>query len=620
MASFTALSARVSALVAGTQPSAPVGDPLVLTSTLNSSIANKLDRTGDGSLLTGVVKSVGGVAKSNLTLDDIGAAPALVRRYNTIDRPVTAVAKEVVITPADLGVAGDASTDAAPALQTAFDYYAARGGARIRLPGAYLIDTNVYAKNSITIAGDTGLHGMIARFLKTDAERAKTFSETGAIHRDNPYSDVQRIYTDPNAFANRLVVNPSATVSLGTGSGIDGLMIIRKGFSSIPQGGSTPSNTGSEAYSGVAITGKGDGVTIEDIFAVGFDHVFKSDGFQQIRTARIMFDCLNGFWVNDAQDVCLYDAWHGFPWATIGSGTAYLTRPGYVGRVSNSVDWSVWSRCFGYGYKTAYVVENSQSARFLDCSADSVPNSSVADVQVMQSAFTITNSDHCRIVGGHVSGGALHMVDMNIAEYGRLQHHVSVVGLCGATLTGAAYNVQSGSLSVVGGHVANAPILIKTLLPTSRVLLSGIATRQITDVPFDVADTSQLQFENIDFGDWLETKSLFRKTPLSGDRAIIYGRETVSISGILSAGWRQGRVATLTVTGPADGSGSNGYMAGAYPGRRVRLYAANSFTLYGGDTGGMGFAFAAGGSSLAVPAGSWVEFEHDGSVWRQVKL
>jgi hypothetical protein len=78
MASFTALSTRVAALVAGTQPSAPASDPVVLTSVFNTGIANKADKSD----LTGLSQSTStAIANANQAisgkLDSTGSASGL---------------------------------------------------------------------------------------------------------------------------------------------------------------------------------------------------------------------------------------------------------------------------------------------------------------------------------------------------------------------------------------------------------------------------------------------------------------------------------------------------------------------------------------------------------------
>ncbi|TXN64988.1 hypothetical protein [Methylobacterium sp. WL6] len=508
--------------------------------------------------------------------------------------------------------------DGAPKLQTAANGLAAGGGGPFRLIGRMPIDTPLVLKNNTTLESDLGAQAIMGRVLNTAALRAKQWGEGGAVKRNIFYADVERIYTDPTLLNAALVISPTASVTLGPGCKTRGVIAMRKGLPSMaPDANPTgPGNTGSETYAGTAFIGAGDGVQFDEMMVLGFEHALRMDGFQSLRSHRVLVDCLNGLDINDCNDIGDVRGWHGFPWLTIMSGTPYLTRPGWFVRSRNSVDFMMFSEMFAYGFKTPYISDNAQSTQWLNCCADSVAQQAIADIQV-QTVFTVKgDSDHVRIIGGHTAS-AQTLLDVELDEYGDLHKHVSIVGHIAGTLTGPAYLVRRGDLEVTGGKIVGGPVVLKTLSPTSRVTIGGgFGFRQITDVPFDLADTTQLQLGAVNFGDWPNSKSPFRKTPLAGDRAITFGRPRIPIT-TLSAPWGH---STFTVTGPADGSGGNGNMLGGYPERRVRLYAAVPFTLYGGDTAGMGFRLIGGAGSLAVPAGTWVEFEYDDAAWQQVRL
>lgn len=185
-----------------------------------------------------------------------------------------------------------------------------------------------------------------------------------------------------------LYVNPSATITLGNGSGIHDCVVFRKGI----QFGITSAQVAS-TFLGTAITLR-DGTwdhSIRGCVIGGFNQAIasqSSSGSQQCNRTKVsdtMIDCLNGIRIYNAFDVPILDNVEGWPFITYASApetnSAQLLRSGTFVWLHGVNDWSKVNAPFNFGCKIGFRLTDCQSVTVLcggsDYPAQSVPDGSV---------------------------------------------------------------------------------------------------------------------------------------------------------------------------------------------------------------------------------------------------
>lgn len=245
----------------------------------------------------------------------------------------------------DFGAVGDGITDDTSAFQKAIKHVRLRGGGTVRYSGRYLIDNNLYVEDYVSLVG-------------------------GIDNADELLDGVR----DYDSKGSLLIINPSATVYIQSGASVARGVAIRKGLN-LPFTSLADASAGVAAFSGTAFTGQGAGVSLHNMFVLGFQWVYRSNNLERPRIQKVYGDCTNGIEIAacyDIADVTENEMW---PYTTTHqswTNGAINKRSGVAFRYANVGDWNRFTRCFCYGYEGGFQVDSCDNVILINCGTDHV--------------------------------------------------------------------------------------------------------------------------------------------------------------------------------------------------------------------------------------------------------
>jgi len=159
-----------------------------------------------------------------------------------------------------------------------------------------------------------------------------------------------------------LIVNSSVTITMQSGSTVQGVLFYRKGMA-FPA-------TSSSAFAGTCLTNGGDDVAIFQCMFLGFDMAFSSvgigaAGLNRIRIENVNMDCQNGIYIENCLDNPYLAFIHSWPFATIAASesnpTTWYQRTGVAYHFKDVADWLNVVSCFDYNHDVGFKLENVNS-------------------------------------------------------------------------------------------------------------------------------------------------------------------------------------------------------------------------------------------------------------------
>ena len=407
-----------------------------------------------GSMMSNVTGPTGSIGPTGFT-GPTGTAGITTVEYNAggsgaIDRSINDKLKDI-INVTDFGAVGDGLTDDTQAFIDAMNFI---GTGTIYFNKKHLIDSNLTVPPAITLKGAYEFPGIATHNLMA------------------PYGNMSA-----------LIINPTATIYLGGGSGITGALLYRKGMI-FPENDAT-------AFSGTAVTAQGDDCFLNHCMVLGFNKVYYSTGFQRPILHTVKFDCIHGIDIHACFDVGYITECHGWPFAVIGSGSSQFKRSGTAYHFSNGFDWGKVTNCFSYAYLVGLWIHSCGAMTVTGCGFDSTGNypgqlGVFIDGTSQDNRFTLCQA------AAQESGYVLN------TSAGFNTHFLN----CDSwACTDNGMVIMSGDVVVVGGIHRNTTTGIAITNSTSHVSVDDVTFSGLTYLPFNVmAPNTNIHIGNNHYG------------------------------------------------------------------------------------------------------------------------
>lgn len=230
------------------------------------------------------------------------------------------------------GLAGD---NDAPAITAALTMAASAPNGVVLLDGKFYINEPITVPAGVTLMG-LGRAGEIVSKYPQDPNGSNYISSLGSV-----------IYCGPNG-----------GILLKARTALRQVNLIRDFCQTFKPVGTDIQAFVSSNYAGTAVQLDFDGydVTIEDVFAIGFNLGFKTYGQsanERINITRFYVDAINGFDISDIADVSHFRDLHCWGYWTNHQGfTNEGYRSGIAFNLHDRIDACMFSGLFSYGYKT----------------------------------------------------------------------------------------------------------------------------------------------------------------------------------------------------------------------------------------------------------------------------
>ena len=521
----------------------------------------------------GDIAAVGTIALSDDTGDaDVGADMVGWRQAGTgaTGRTVRDKLRDTV-SVADFGAVGDGSTDDTAAVQAALDSLGAAGGV-VTVPNDYrcALDGDLDIPPNVSLVGP------------------HEFVDTPGNNTDAPYDQV----------GGALLVNSAATITIGSGATLNGLLIHRKGMV-FP----TPDTTG---FAGTAITIGGDGATVSNCMILGFNKAIVCANVQRPRFLDLRIDCNNGLDISVCYDVPIIERVHCWPFATIESYAATLTvskikRSGTAFYLHDIADWAQVSHCFAFGYLKGFDLSSTNFITLLGCAVDGTYGTAGSDVTAGSRGYSIRgDSQDNTLIGCKAASQEIGVYIDTAAGQNTL-----CVGTFSGNGTNFGYLVNQGNASILGGGSKDVATAIGVNNAASLVSIDGFAfssglTKQIEAVT--ALNTSKLligtrnQFGSVAVG----------SGPISG---------TLAPESIASA-------ATINIPAQGEafqiaGTTNIGGVSRGWAGRQVTLFFSGVLTV-ANATANINSIRLSGGVNFTTTAGATLTLRHNGTQWYEI--
>ncbi len=460
-------------------------------------------------------------------------------------------------------------------------------GGVVYVPGKALIDTALTVPAGVTLKGP---YAQVASFGSN--QDASTYNSMSA-----------------------LIVNPSVSIKLSSGAGIDGCFIYRKGM--------TFPAPNTSAFAGTAIIGDGtnfldgDDLNIKNSLIIGFAQAIYTNQCQRVKCTDIYFDCTSGIRIRNSVDVSYVTRCHGWPFSTIktyalaggvnggNAAEVLLQRSGTAFLFDNVGDWTKVTDCFSYGYFRGVNVDSCNSMTLISVSSDNTPED--------PTGFALPLLGHPGAIGFVITGTSFdtRLIACQSAAQGNAAYYINTSSGSPTRMYGCdAWSpiercvlVDSGDLAVIGGTQRNAPDGVVVNNANSWVWIDEVRFNALSGFAVKtLVSTSRVRIgRNNDFGN-----------AAAGSVAVTGTLTTPSVAS----------AATLNL--PANGNefgitGTTdfGTLVGGYKDRWVRLFFSDVLTVFSG-TGSTNNMRLSGGADFATTNGATLTLAHNGVQWYEV--
>lgn len=468
------------------------------------------------------------------------------------------------------GARGDRITNDSAAIEDAANSLGATGGTvYLPPPGKYLINNNLTLPPNVTLKGP--------------------FSFIGQGNASN-YGNISA-----------LIINPDITITLGSGSGIDGCLIYRKGM--------TFPTTNASAFAGTAITLGGNDCFVFNSMILGFNKAIYSVGpslpeldytkyRDRMHIQNVQGDNLSGIEIINCWDIGRLSNIHLWPFSIWPHAGDYK-RSGTAFKFLSGGDWNKVTDSFCWGYKYGYRITSCNSMTLLSCGADNPPGEHTDSIGfIVETGATDTRLIGCQ-AAGHKAGG--YYINTN-AETGL---HTQLIG-CDAWHTGDhGVLVDAGDVSIIGGMLRNVGQGITCNTTTGKIFIDQVRFNAISGSPICMnVSNNKVYIGTNDYGD-------FTGNPKGG--AGTYGIVNVVAGDPLNLPTTGGEFVIIT------GDTAFGTLNHGFAGREVKLLFTGSPLVYNaGVTPGIGEMRLAGSVNFQASPNIVLTLKHNGILWYEV--
>lgn len=471
--------------------------------------------------------------------------------------------REVCVSDAPFSAKGDGVTDDRLAFVNAMAALGSLGGT-VRYFKKHLIDSSMTVPKNITIKGPMSMVG------------------SPGTNNSAPYGGMAA-----------LIVNSLATITLASGAGVDGVLAYRKGM--------TFPTADAAAFAGTCFTGGGDDFFVLNSMALGFNKAVYSTGFQRPRIQNFNFDCNNGIEIVSCADISHIRNCHAWPFATIESYAVSpvsanwpkLRRSGTAYLFSTIGDWNKVSDCFAYGYFRGFYMASVSSMTLLGCSADSTTG------YVGQIGFLADGTSlDTRLIACQAAAQ-----DTGFQIATPADKKTRMIGCDSWACATAAVVIQSGDLTIIGGHLRDTVDAIRITNAASKVTVDDVNFSGLTGLPFSLSVANpNLQIGMNDYGN----------LPVSTSVATVANKTGTSVAAADPLPVPP-NASVLTVTGVTNFGNING----GYLGRELTLIFTGTPTITS-STGSNTAIRLNGKANYTAAAGDCIQLVHNGDYWHEV--
>jgi len=395
-----------------------------------------------------------------------------------------------------------------------------------------------------------------------------------------------------------LILNPTATITLSSGSCIRGCLIYPTGMT-FPQASST-------SWTGTAITVGGDDASIFNCMILGFNKAVYSYGFQRPRIEYLLHDNINGIEIADALDVPYVSNCHAWPFATIATGgaDADLQRSGIAYYLHDVADDGKLTNCFSYGYVTGFQVTNANTVQLISCTADNTNTANLPD-NVGSQGFVISGTSQDTLLSA-CQASSMYQSGITLNTSAGM---VTKILSCDVWNTNAGATGTASGITVMGGDVQIGCVL--------RNHSNGITVNNATSL-VEILDETRFDTVSQIINATVATNNVFMKNPnfaatIPPGQQVVVG--TVTAPTVASA---------ASIALPMNGgdffiSGTTGFgtLYGGYMGRQVQLVFTGTISIYS-SSGSIGAMRLQGGLTFNANANNVLTLRHNGMQWYEV--
>lgn len=467
----------------------------------------------------------------------------------------------------DFGAVGDGVTDCTNAISAAAAAMGAAGGT-LYIPnsGTYLVDTSFTLPKNITLQGPHW-------------------------HLGSPGSNVTSDYA---TVGGQLRINSAAMITLGSNSGMVGVLALRKGM--------TFPTTGDSLFSGTAIAVGGEDTFLMNCMVMGFNTAFYLNTFNRPKVMNNNFDNFNCVSIANCQDIARVENNHCWPFSSISYYNANPTsataaqRGGVAFLFQNVGDANKCLNNFSYGWLRGTQLLNVNYMQLIGCCHDgTIPplassggihiGSACADVQVIA----------CQTVGN--ASGVI--VDLSSGPYNNINITEHNAAYCGIGV-----NWLRGNGNLKGATIRDCTVGMVVASTTPNLLVQNCTFYGITKRPISIsASISTLTLSNNSFGDWAVGSA-----PVNQSNHIL---PTMSMSATLSISHN---LQSFNIVGPTSLTLST--VLSGWAGRNITLLfnATNTCVTHNSGFVNNGI-FLSGAANYSAGVGSSLHIMFNGQQW-----
>ena len=466
----------------------------------------------------------------------------------------------------DFGAVGNGTTDDTVAVQAALNAAGPGGQVFLNAPGQYLINSaNLNIPKGVQLCAGWQVPGTT----------------------NNSSSSGQPL--DLSTLNGALILNPTYTITMQSGSSIRGVPIYRKGLV-IPA-------TNSSAFAGTAITVQGDDCYIGYSLVLGFNQLMTSTTQVRQKIEWLYGDNQNGIKIFNAYDTPYLQYCHMWPFCTYTATatTASYLRTGTAFDIEGSALISL-AHCFAFGYNIGYFLSGDGGPVLVDCQADYINNGAVGFIVgngvLGDTSGKFIGCTAFGIAGTTTSNG--YQINLPTGDYVEFTS-------CSATQTGGVYNIVSGDVRIIGGCVDTTINAITVASANSVVMLDGVrAVNVTTSIIYNPGGGGNI---------YVSPSCDFQRGTVGG---------TISSTMVL---YPVASATTISIPEFGDvfqinGTTGFGILLNGWAGRKVTLYFAASLVVY--NAIGAANIRLNNSANFTTTAGSTLTLVNNGTQWYEI--